>query len=440
MQAAQHRQRLPRVRAGRRVSLLRHAPVTAVRLFILGGLSLLGVACTSVSPTQPDERSAQPPSTIETEVPAQAPEPATTGLPDRVAPPTDAAQPPRPLAPNLGSPPPPRELRMSAVGDIMLGGSAAPELAKYGYEYPFAEVRGVFQGSQLVFGNLEGPLTDAGRPAPGKRFVFRSPPERVASALKAAGFNIVALANNHTMDYGVEGLRQTRAALQAAGIQFVGAGENLREAREPAFMNAGGHSVAFLAYSLVFPESFWARTDNAGSAFGHIDQIRADVTAASQRADVVVVSFHWGREITTELRPYQTRLARAAIDAGARVVLGHHPHILQGIERYKGGIIFYSLGNFAFGSYSRSATRSIIAQLKIRDTQLTEVKLIPINVNNIEVVFQPRLLYAGDADDVIEGLRQLSESLGTVIGNRDGIGIVALDEDKEEQLLSTTSD
>ncbi|MFQ5756907.1 MAG: CapA family protein [Acidiferrobacterales bacterium] len=419
-----------------------------LRLFVLGGACVVAVACTSVSPTQPDERSPQPSPAIEalppgatTETPGDGPEPIITTPSGDAAPPAGEIVPPQPQAPKkIAVPPPPSVLRISAVGDIMLGGSAAPELAKLGYDYPFAEVRSVFQDSHLVFGNLEGPLTDAGLPEPDKRYVFRSPPERVAPALAAAGFNVVALANNHTMDYGVEGLRQTMAALQAAGIQFVGAGENLRKARDPAIIKAGGHSVAFLAYSLTFPEKFWARDDRAGTAFGHREHIRADVTAARERADVVIVSFHWGREITTALRAYQPQLARTAINAGASVVLGHHPHILQAVELYKGGVIFYSLGNFAFGSYSRNAIRSMIAQIKIQNARLIEVKLVPINVNNTEVVFQPRLLYADDANEVIEGLRGLSEPLGTIISNHKGVGLVVLEENKGHRWLSKKND
>ncbi len=139
-----------------------------------------------------------------------------------------------------------------------------------------------------------------------------------------------------------------------------------------------------------------------------------------------MVSFHWGREATTELRDYQPRLGRAAIDAGATVVLGHHPHILQGIERYKHGIIFYSLGNFAFGSYSRIAQRSIIAELDIEDARLTRVRLVPLNVNNVEVVFQPRRLASADAESLVTELRELSAPLQTQIVLDNDVGEVVL--------------
>lgn len=318
------------------------------------------------------------------------------------------------------------ELRVAAVGDIMLGGTAAPEMQKYGYDYPFEQVKTLLQQAQIVFGNLEGPLTDDGTAEQNKKYVFRSPPEKVAPALARAGFNIVSLANNHSLDYGPPGLESTRAALAKAGIQPVGAGRNEAEARTPVYMKADGVTVAFLAYSLVFPEEFWAGPDKPGTAFGHEQNVRADVAAARQKADIVVVSFHWGQEGKTDLRDYQTLLAHAAIDAGATAVLGHHPHILQGVERYQDGVIVYSLGNFAFGSYSKTATRSVIALLTFRDKQLRELRLVPINVNNVEVVFQPKRLFGRDAAEVVAQIQQLSQLHGTVMENRDGSAVLII--------------
>ncbi len=331
------------------------------------------------------------------------------------------------------------ECRLAAVGDIMLGGTAAPEMRQYGYDYPFEQTRDILRQAQIVFGNLEGPLTGGGASYQGKQYVFRSPPDKVAPALARAGFNVVSLANNHTLDYGPEGLEDTRAALDKAGIRHAGAGRNANEARAAVYMmcppprgnglpaTAPGATVAFLAYSLTLPEEFWAGADKPGTAFGHEKHVRADVAAARATADIVVVSFHWGQEGKTELRDYQTQLGRAAIEAGAAAVLGHHPHILQGVERYKDGVILYSLGNFAFGSYSNTARRSAIALLTFRNGQWHELRMIPLNVRNAEVVFQPRPLIGGDADEVVGLLQQLSQSLGTTLENRDGVAVLVAD-------------
>ena len=318
------------------------------------------------------------------------------------------------------------EFRIAAVGDIMLGGTAQPEMQKYGYDYPFAQTRQILRQAQIVFCNLEGPLTDDGVAEVNKKYLFRSPPDKVAPALARAGFNVASLANNHSLDYGFQGLEDTRAALKNAGIQPVGAGRDLVQARAPVFMKTNGATVAFLAYSLVFPEEFWAGPEKPGTAFGHERYVRADVAAARRQADIVVVSFHWGQEGKSELRDYQTLLAHAAIDSGASIVLGHHPHVLQGVERYKDGVIVYSLGNFAFGSYSKTATRSVIALFGFRNRQLHDLRLVPIDVNNIEVVFQPRPLIGRDATEVVDQLERLSQERGTVLENHEGDAVLAL--------------
>jgi poly-gamma-glutamate capsule biosynthesis protein CapA/YwtB (metallophosphatase superfamily) len=334
-------------------------------------------------------------------------------------------------------PPPPAapvdEFRIAAVGDIMLGGTAQPEMQKYGYDYPFDKTREILRQARIAFCNLEGPLTDDGAAEVDKKYLFRSPPDKVAPALARAGFNVASLANNHSLDYGFQGLEDTRAALEKAGIQPIGAGRDLAQARAPVYMKANNATVAFLAYSLVFPEEFWAGPQKPGTAFGHERYVRADVAAARRHADIVVVSFHWGQEGKTALRDYQTLLAHAAIDSGASVVLGHHPHVLQGVERYKDGVIVYSLGNFAFGSYSKTATRSVIALFGFRNRQLHDLRLVPIDVNNVEVVFQPRPLVGSDATQVVEQLRQLSQELGTVLEDRHGEAVLALGADPGAQ-------
>ncbi|MFL6652087.1 MAG: CapA family protein [Sulfurifustaceae bacterium] len=322
-----------------------------------------------------------------------------------------------------------RDLSIAAVGDIMLGGTATPELARFGYDYPFERVGDLIRRADLAFGNLEGPLTTHGM-AERKQYVFRSPPDKVAPALARAGFDIVSLANNHTMDYGLDGLRETMQALARVGIRHIGAGANLSVARHPEIIEVNGMRIAWLAYSLTLPEEFWAGADRPGTAFGHEHHVRADVAAARAEADVVLVSFHWGQEGSTALRDYQRLLGHAAIEAGAAAVIGHHPHILQGVERYRDGVILYSLGNFVFGSYSAAATRSAIALLTIRDGRVREIRFHPINVNNAEVVFQPYPLTGAAADEVAEHLKEISRPLGTTLINRGGVAVLSIADDK----------
>ncbi|GMQ90964.1 MAG: CapA family protein [Gammaproteobacteria bacterium] len=314
-----------------------------------------------------------------------------------------------------------RELRITAVGDLMLDASARETVDEEGYDYPFALTKKYFDKADIVFANLEGPLTDGGKRDRKKRFVFRSPPNKVALALKRAGIDIVSLANNHSLDYGAEGLFDTTFALDRQNILYVGAGKNIKAARSFKVINANGHDVAFLAYNLTHPHYFWARRRRPGTAFGHERFIRRDVKEAKQHADIVAVSFHWGREVQTRLRPYQPWLSRIAIDSGASLVLGHHPHILQGVEVYKGGLIIYSLGNYAFGSFSKRTTRSAVAQITFRENKFYKLRMIPLNVDNTEVLFQPTPLKGKAADKVVSTLQTLSRPLGTNFVNNNGV-------------------
>jgi poly-gamma-glutamate capsule biosynthesis protein CapA/YwtB (metallophosphatase superfamily) len=339
-----------------------------------------------------------------------------------------ASQAPVTTAPaELDNGPASRRLVIAAVGDIMLDGSAREIMEREGYDHAFQATREWLTGADIAFGNLEGPLTSRGTPAADKKYLFRSPPEKVVDALSNAGFDVVSLANNHTLDYGADGLTDTILALEGRKIRFVGAGNSQDEARRAVYIQRNGLRVGFLAYSLTFPEEFWATATRGGTAFGHRRHIEEDIRTVSSEADIVVVSFHWGQESRTELRPYQVALGRAAIDAGASLVIGHHPHILQAVERYRGGVILYSLGNFAFGSYSQKAKTSALAEIEFRDAELVEVRMRPISVFNVKVLFQPTPLEGKAANEVVTELQALSSARRTQLRNAHGIAILSTD-------------
>ncbi len=178
--------------------------------------------------------------------------------------------------------------------------------------------------------------------------------------------------------------------------------------------------VAFLSYSLTHPDEFFAGAGTAGTAPGYSRHFTADIKQAKKNADCVIVSFHWGEEGLEKPKPYQITTAHKAIDAGADIIIGHHPHVLQGVERYKDGVIFYSLGNFAFGSNSRSAAISMIARITF-DGGVKEVEIIPLNVLNSQVSFQPRILKGAAAKAVAKKIDRLSSGLKSylsVVGGR----------------------
>ena len=310
------------------------------------------------------------------------------------------------------------EIVLNAVGDIMLAGSGTPTYARLGYDYPFAATRRHLQNGDLAIGNLETPLTSRGDEFRDKQFRFRADPA-AAIALRQAGFTVLTLANNHMLDYGPAGLQDTIDLLDRHGILHAGAGETLEAARRAVTITVKGKRLAFLAYSLTFPEEFYATISRPGTAPGYTPFFADDIAKARQMADYVIVSFHWGTERAERPHSRQIAAAHQAIDAGADVVLGHHPHVLQGIERYKGSVILYSLGNYAFGSLSPSSRQSVIARITLGEG-VREVEFIPLNVLNSTVRFQPRIMEAGRGDAVIANLNRISAHLGTTIVTSDG--------------------
>jgi poly-gamma-glutamate synthesis protein (capsule biosynthesis protein) len=300
----------------------------------------------------------------------------------------------------------------------MLAGSGSATFKRRGYDYPFAATAAELHRGDIAVGNLEAPITRHGIEFTDKRYRYRTPP-KTAAALRDAGFAVVTLANNHMMDFGPAALCETLAHLDRAGVAHTGAGESLAAARQEAIITVGGKRIAFLAYSFTFPTEFYATPDSAGTAPGYPRYFREDIARARAGADHVIVSFHWGSEQATAPRPYQLEAARAAIDAGADAVIGHHPHVLQGIERYKNGIILYSLGNFTFGTMSRSSDRSVIARITLNDG-VTGVELVPINIFNKEVHYQPRVLKGKRGEAVINLLNRLSAEFGTIIVKDEG--------------------
>ncbi len=297
------------------------------------------------------------------------------------------------------------EVVIQAAGDVMLGGRWEQQVARNGYFHAFERIAPELKKADITLVNLEAPLTRRGEEFTDKKYRFRVHPA-AAAALKKAGITTVTLANNHSMDFGREGLLDTLQQLDKAGIGHVGAGENLAAARKPIFYDIRGTRVALLGYSLTLPLEFWASNKRAGTAPLLERLVKQDIAAARTQAAIVLVTVHWGEEGTTRLREYQPRLARLMIDSGADAVIGHHPHILQGIEHYKRGIIFYSLGNFAFASKSRVADRTLLVRLHF-DGDKRAAELVPVNILHRGVGFQPASLTGHRAAELIERVRQL---------------------------------
>ena len=316
------------------------------------------------------------------------------------------------------------EILILAVGDIMPTARVLPFIKKHGFDYPYRATAKLLKKGDVVIGNMEAPLTTGKAKFENKKFTFKAPLE-TAAALKKAGFTHLSLANNHMMDYGMEGLASTLKALHEAKISYAGAGENIRAARRSSSYEVKGKKIAFLSYSKTYPFEFYATKEQGGTAPGYVSYVKRDIVRARKASDIVIVAFHWGAEKMETPKDYQRELAHISIDSGADIVLGHHPHVLQGIEYYGRGVIFYSLGNFAFGSYSKSATESIIARITMSKDGLSKVEALPINVNNYDVYFQPKLLADQKGERIIERLSRLSEPLGSRLIFAGRVGMVS---------------
>lgn len=243
-------------------------------------------------------------------------------------------------------PQPPATVSLVFVGDIML--DRVPGAAIAAGADPFASFAGVLQGADLSIGNLECVIATGGQPVE-KLYVFRCHPRNVP--LLAAYFGALSLANNHSGDYGREAFAEQLELLEAGALPYFGGGRNLAEAHTPLIVERNGIRLALLGYNEVELESFAGTEQLPGHAWSHDDRVVADITAAREQADFVIVYPHWGREYQSEPSERQRELAHKMIDAGADLVVGGHPHVTQTVEYYRDKLIVYSLGNFVFDDF-----------------------------------------------------------------------------------------
>jgi poly-gamma-glutamate synthesis protein (capsule biosynthesis protein) len=329
------------------------------------------------------------------------------------------------------------EPRLVLAGDVAVETADPAQL--------MGRVAPYFRDSAIAFCNCEWPLTDRGAPWPGKAGrVVRSRPDLV-STYTLCGFDVVSLANNHTMNFGVDGLLQTIEVLDAAGIAHCGAGTNRAAAHKPAVITRAGRRYAFLAYTSVFTAGFEASDEQPGMAVvkvdtsyriprrlhempgspldidttpnaQHLERVCNDIRYARSETDAVIVSWHWGVSMGYQhLVPYQRQLAHAAIDAGADIVVGHHPHLIQPIELYKGKLIAYCVGHCGFDMASeRIADESILLEIALTEHGLGEATVRPI----IDAKMRPQILDRDAGSSTLEWLARLSRPLGTVFEPR----------------------
>jgi len=289
------------------------------------------------------------------------------------------------------------------TGDIMLSRGVAKKIkAKQDLTYSFLAVADYLKSADLVFGNLETALLP-GRESGLGEMVFRADP-KLAKVLYDFNFAVVSLANNHTMNFGRVGLGQTLQNLLAEGVDYAGAGLSALEAYNPVVIHRNGLTFAFLAYTDndVVPFSYFGTATATGVAYMDIAKMQKAIKTARERADLVIVSMHAGNEYKSYPNIRQTNFARAAVDAGADLVIGHHPHVVQTAEQYKGKYIFYSLGNFIFDQRTEATKEGLALKVFFTKDGIAKIEPQAIYIKDFS---QPTLLSGQQAQKVISRLK-----------------------------------
>jgi len=278
-----------------------------------------------------------------------------------------------------------RPLVLAAVGDVNLGDRTADAISSYGAAYPWTRVGSLLRSADLAIANLECAVSSGGTPVSGKQYTFRGPPGALPAAARA-GIDVFSLANNHSLDFGSAALLDTRRHARRVGIETVGGGADLAAARRPARFTLGGVRVAVLAYSDVRPLGFDAGPGRAGAAPAFPELVDPDIRRARRSSDVVIVYFHWGTELSTNPDSRQRRLADLAFRAGATVVLGAHPHVLQPIQRGGSKLVAWSLGNFVFAANSPGTTSTGILVTHLGARGVVGARLVPATIDGVRPV------------------------------------------------------
>lgn len=345
---------------------------------------------------------------------------------------------------------------LTACGDILLARGPGHRIEQFGSTFLFNGVKEILKNSDLAFANLESPASQNGKPYPGKpaNVTFRSSPEALAG-IAWAGFDVVSLANNHMYDYGPEALVDTLMHLDNLGIKRAGAGIDLDEARKAAVLTVKNQSIAFLAYAEPIWSAHGAKVNPVSSKSSKVeaetydplllkklnDQVKnpypyagiahtskidlvTDINKVKHRynPDYIIISVHWGEEHHHYPNKAQVDFGRLAIDAGANIVLGHHPHVLQGVEKYKDGLIIYSMGNFIFDMIAESTYSTAAFHIK-----LSEGKILSLNVEPVMIArgnYSPSIATGKQKEKIIDKMIVWSKKSGTNLTKTDASAVL----------------
>ncbi len=299
---------------------------------------------------------------------------------------------------------------LAVAGDVMTGMRMRHRIRRFGPDYVCAWVKPIFDRTSIPLGNLEGPFAaEAEQQDTTRNFSYKVDP-RTAVVLRRSGFQAMTIANNHIMDCGRDGVRETLTALSEQGIVVIGGGPDEARAHNPAIFETRGGRIGLLGY-------YWNRRTSArgglpGSARDLPELVERDIGRLKEQVDRVAVTVHWGVPYDREPQPEDRVKARHFIDCGADIVVGHHPHIIQPLEVYRGRPIFYSVGNFAFGS-GNSRAESLLVCARFKGEQML-VEVFPIYVQNRDprLNYQPKVLRGEAAARTLSRLASISGTDG----------------------------
>jgi poly-gamma-glutamate synthesis protein (capsule biosynthesis protein) len=286
-----------------------------------------------------------------------------------------------------GTDPAAAEAILVFLGDVAPGRSMEAQLARYGPAHPWAGIDPLLRDADLAAANLECVLTTQGKPMD-KSYLIRAHP-RWGQTLVAAGLDLVTLGNNHALDFGLAGLDETLHSLEAVGISTIGAGPSQEIAHSPELFDLNGVRVAVLGYAAARWNGSVDVPSTDRLAWAHPAAVQADVRAVRAGADLVVVLLHAGTEYATAPSSDQVAVAHAAVDAGADLVVGHHPHVTQTVEQYRDGLIVYSLGDALFDIPRPAAMRGDLLRIHATRDGLVQAELWPFWIQD---AIRPRLL------------------------------------------------
>jgi poly-gamma-glutamate capsule biosynthesis protein CapA/YwtB (metallophosphatase superfamily) len=316
----------------------------------------------------------------------------------------------------------PKKTKILIGGDVMFDWGLRATMKKNGFYSPVEKLLPIFEDSDFRMVNLETTVTH-GLVSPDKikPYVFNSKPEEM-NLLKYLNIDHVFLANNHSMDYGPEGLLETIQILKDYGFSFSGAGTNYSDSNQPFQFQLKQSNILLYSVSAIGEQRLFATKNSPGASSYNPKRLSSLIKESNNTINIL--SVHWGIEYSPEPTPSQRFDAKQLIQSGFKIIIGHHPHIPQGIEKIDDGLVIYSLGNFIFGSKNQYLNHNILIKLILEDSKLVTCEIIPVFGK-----FQssPHIIYPLEGKEALDFLNEISymsEKLNTKIEIKNNKGYI----------------